>query len=64
MFGTVIGILDAFKGCDGEKWFCLAMILEGLCEALVTTVLGLLVAIPAIWSTTTSAAQWNSSTSK
>jgi biopolymer transport protein ExbB len=49
LFGTVIGILDAFKGCIGEKWFCEMMILEGLCEALTTTALGLLVAIPAAW---------------
>jgi biopolymer transport protein ExbB/TolQ len=49
LFGTVIGILDAFKGCIGQKWFCTMMVLEGICEALVTTALGLLVAVPAVW---------------
>lgn len=49
MFGTIIGILDAFKGCGAQKWFCIAAIFEGLCEALVTTALGLFVAIPAAW---------------
>ena len=49
LFGTVIGILDAFKGCSGEKWFCTMMVIDGICEALVTTALGLLVAVPAVW---------------
>lgn len=49
LFGTVIGILDAFKGCIGQKWFCAQMIIQGNCEALVTAALGLLVAIPAAW---------------
>lgn len=49
LFGTVIGTLDAFKGCIGQKWFCTQMIIQGLCEALVTAALGLLVAIPAAW---------------
>lgn len=49
LFGTVIGILDAFKGCIGEKWFCIMMVIEGVTEALVTAALGLLVAIPAAW---------------
>ncbi len=49
MFGTVIGILNAFRGCIGSRWFCTAAVIDGVCEALVTTVLALLVAIPAIW---------------
>ncbi len=49
LFGTVIGILDAFKGCIGQKWFCTVIVIDGTCEALVTTALGLLVAIPAVW---------------
>ena len=49
MFGTVIGIFDAFKGCGASRWVCLAATIEGICEALVTTALGLLVAVPATW---------------
>jgi biopolymer transport protein ExbB/TolQ len=49
MIGTVIGILDAFRGCIGSRWFCTAAVIAGICEALATTVLGLLVAIPAVW---------------
>lgn len=49
LFGTVIGIFDAFKGCIGQKWFCMMMVIEGVSEALVTAALGLLVAIPAAW---------------
>jgi len=36
LFGTVIGIINAFKG--------------GISEALITTALGLLVAVPAVWA--------------
>lgn len=49
MFGTVVGLLGAFRGCIGQKWFCTMMILEAICEALVSTIAGLLVAIPAAW---------------
>jgi biopolymer transport protein ExbB/TolQ len=49
LLGTVIGIHDAFKGCGAQKWYCTMMVLEGVCEALATTVLGLLVAVPAVW---------------
>lgn len=49
LLGTIVGILDSTKGCIGQKWFCMQMIIQGLCEALVTAALGLLVAIPASW---------------
>lgn len=49
LFGTVIGILDSFKGCIGQRWFCVQVIIQGNREALVTSALGLLVAIPASW---------------
>lgn len=49
LLGTVIGILDSFKGCIGQKWFCAMAVLEGVTEALVSTALGLLVAVPAVW---------------
>ena len=49
LLGTVIGILDSFRGCIGQKWFCAMAVLEGVTEALVSTALGLLVAVPAVW---------------
>ena len=49
LLGTIIGICDVFKGCGSQKWACFAAIMNGLCEALVTTIFGLLVAIPAAW---------------
>lgn len=49
MFGTVVGLLGAFRGCIGQKWFCTMVILEAVCEALVCTIAGSLVAIPAAW---------------
>lgn len=49
LFGTVIGILDSFKGCIGPRWFCVQVVIQGNREALVTAALGLLVVIPASW---------------
>jgi biopolymer transport protein ExbB len=49
LFGTVLGILNAFKGCSGPLWYCLVAVIGGICEALVSTALGLLVAISAGW---------------
>jgi biopolymer transport protein ExbB/TolQ len=49
LFGTVIGIHDAFKGCGAPMWVCLAATLEGISDALVTTAAGLLVAVPTLW---------------
>ena len=47
LFGTVMGILNAFKGISQEKATGLAAVAGGIAEALVTTAFGLLVAIPA-----------------
>src|SRR5437660_3659755 len=47
LFGTVIGILDAFRGISQEKATGLAAVAGGIAEALVTTAVGLFVAIPA-----------------
>jgi biopolymer transport protein ExbB len=49
LFGTVIGILNAFKGCGMAKAACTAAVDGAISEALVTTALGLLVAVPAVW---------------
>src|SRR5436190_21317658 len=48
LFGTVVGILNAFKGISQEKATGLAAVAGGIAEALVTTAVGLFVAIPAV----------------
>src|SRR5881296_2609677 len=48
LFGTVVGILNAFTGISREKATGLAAVAGGIAEALVTTAIGLLVAIPAV----------------
>lgn len=49
LFGTVVGIINAFKGIQTEKAAGLGAVAGGISEALVTTAVGLLVAIPAVW---------------
>ena len=49
LFGTVVGIVNAFKGISTEKSTGLAAVAGGISEALVTTAVGLFVAIPAVW---------------
>jgi biopolymer transport protein ExbB len=48
LFGTVMGILNAFTGIANTKATGLAAVAGGISEALVTTAIGLLVAIPAV----------------
>jgi biopolymer transport protein ExbB len=48
LFGTVMGILNAFTGIANTKATGLAAVAGGIAEALVTTAIGLLVAIPAV----------------
>jgi biopolymer transport protein ExbB len=50
LFGTVAGIINAFKGIQAEKATGLSAVAGGISEALVTTALGLLVAVPAVWA--------------
>jgi biopolymer transport protein ExbB/biopolymer transport protein TolQ len=50
LFGTVVGIINAFKGISTEKTAGLAAVAGGIAEALVATALGLFVAIPAVWA--------------
>jgi biopolymer transport protein ExbB len=50
LFGTVVGIINAFKGIEAEKATGLSAVAGGISEALVTTALGLLVAVPAVWA--------------
>lgn len=50
LFGTTIGIINAFKGMQTEETAGIAAIAGGIAEALVTTAFGLLVAVPAVWA--------------
>jgi len=50
LFGTVVGIINAFKGISTEKSTGLGAVAGGISEALVTTAIGLFVAIPAVWA--------------
>ena len=50
LFGTVVGIINAFKGIASEKSTGLGAVAGGISEALVTTAIGLVVAIPAVWA--------------
>src|SRR5437879_1111187 len=49
LLGTVIGIINAFRGIATEKSAGLGAVSAGISEALVTTAVGLFVAIPAVW---------------
>ena len=50
LFGTVVGIINAFKGIATQKTAGLSAVAGGIAEALITTALGLFVAIPAVWA--------------
>jgi hypothetical protein len=49
IFGTLIGIVNSFRGISGEKITNMAATFAGLSDACVPTALGLLVAIPSLW---------------
>jgi biopolymer transport protein ExbB len=49
LFGTTIGIINAFQGMKTEETAGIAAVAGGIAEALVTTALGLFVAVPAVW---------------
>jgi biopolymer transport protein TolQ len=48
LFGTVVGIIDAFHGLGSEGTATLRAVAPGISEALITTAAGLFVAIPAL----------------
>ncbi|HEX7406564.1 MAG TPA: MotA/TolQ/ExbB proton channel family protein [Candidatus Binatia bacterium] len=48
LLGTVVGIINAFKGIAENKATGLGAVAGGISEALVTTAVGLFVAIPAV----------------
>jgi len=49
LFGTVVGIINAFEQISTEKSTGLGAVAGGISEALVTTAIGLFVAVPAVW---------------
>jgi len=50
LFGTVVGIINAFHQISTEKTTGLTAVAGGISEALVATALGLFVAVPAVWA--------------
>lgn len=50
LFCTVTGLISAFRGIADTGSGGLATVSGGISEALVTTVIGLFVAIPALWA--------------
>lgn len=49
LFGTVIGIIDAFHKMNSDQSAGFTTVAGGISEALVATAFGLVVAIPAVW---------------
>jgi biopolymer transport protein ExbB/TolQ len=49
LFGTVFGIIGAFRGMGAAETAGIGAVASGISEALITTALGLLVAVPAVW---------------
>jgi len=49
LFGTTVGIINAFTGMSSGAEVGLAAVAGGISEALVATAIGLFVAVPAVW---------------
>ncbi len=49
LFGTVFGIINAFRGMKNAESAGISAVAGGISEALFATALGLLVAVPAVW---------------
>jgi len=50
LFGTTVGIINAFTGMSSGADVGLAAVAGGISEALVATAIGLFVAVPAVWT--------------
>ena len=48
LFGTVWGIMNAFRALGNVQQATIAMVAPGIAEALVATAMGLFAAIPAV----------------
>jgi biopolymer transport protein ExbB/biopolymer transport protein TolQ len=49
LFGTVVGIIDAFQQMNTDMSAGFTTVAGGISEALITTAFGLIVAVPAVW---------------
>jgi biopolymer transport protein ExbB/TolQ len=49
LFGTVFGIINAFQGMKAAEGTGITAVAGGISEALLTTALGIAVAVPAVW---------------
>ena len=49
LLGTVFGIINAFTGMKSAESAGIGAVAGGIAEALLTTALGLAVAVPAVW---------------
>lgn len=49
LFGTVLGIINAFTSIQTQKTTGLTAVAGGIAEALITTAFGIFVAVPAVW---------------
>lgn len=50
LFGTILGIINSFRGGGGEKHAVMAAVAKGLSESMWPTAFGLLVGLIALWS--------------
>ncbi|HEX7326160.1 MAG TPA: protein TolQ [Rhodanobacteraceae bacterium] len=50
LFGTVWGVMAAFQGLGDLKQATIAAVAPGISEALISTAIGLVAAIPAVWA--------------
>ena len=48
LFGTVWGIMNAFRGLANVQQATISMVAPGISEALIATAIGLFAAIPAV----------------
>ncbi len=48
LFGTVLGVIKAFNDLGASSEFGVKVVMEGISQALVSTALGLFVAIPSV----------------
>jgi biopolymer transport protein ExbB/biopolymer transport protein TolQ len=49
LLGTVVGVVNAFSGMAASGSGGLSSVTQGIAEALITTAVGLIIAIPAVW---------------
>jgi len=49
LFGTVVGIVNAFHQIAANEGSGLGVVSSGIAEALIATALGIAVALPAVW---------------